>query len=109
MEPITTALITDLNTSLALQLPETIAFGELEEKLTAHINQLIKKDFEKLVALLYRIDVNEKKLKTCLALYTDENAGKIIAGLILERLQEKINSRKKFNNGSTNFNEEEKW
>lgn len=109
MEPITTALITDLNTSLALQLPETIAIGELEEKLAAHINQLIQKDFEKLVALLYRIDVNEKKLKTCLNLYADENAGKIIAGLILERLQEKINSRKKSSSADTNFNDEEKW
>jgi hypothetical protein len=109
MEPITTALITDLNTSLALQFSETITSVELEEKLAAHINRLIQKDFEKLVALLYRIDVNEKKLKTCLNLYADENAGKIIAGLILERLQEKINSRKKFSSGNTNFNNEEKW
>jgi hypothetical protein len=101
-------LIQNINKELAIELPEKIALNDLEENLSLHINHLIEKDFEKLVSLLYRIDVNENKLKNVLHIYADENAGKIIAKLIIERIREKTDSRKR-NRGNNNFNEEEKW
>jgi hypothetical protein len=79
-------LIQYINKDMALELPEKISFAELEEKLSASINQLIQNNFEKLVSLLYRIDVSEKKLKNLLQDHANENAGKIIAQLIIERL-----------------------
>ncbi len=107
MEP--NILIQDLNKSLNVELPEKISLAELEEKLAAHINQLIQHDFEKLVSLLYRIDVSEHKLKNLLQQYADENAGKIIAQLIIERQQEKINSRKQFGKKDELADDDEKW
>jgi len=54
--------------------------------LIAYINDCIKNDFNKLVQLLYRIDVSEAKLKTILQLNPNEDAAKLIATVILERL-----------------------
>ena len=56
-------IIPSINNELALALPEKLSMTELEEQLTQHINHLINTDFEKLVFYLYRIDVNETKMK----------------------------------------------
>lgn len=54
--------------------------------LIAYINDCIKNDFNKLVQLLYRIDVSEEKLKTILQSHPNEDAAKLIANVIVERL-----------------------
>ena len=102
-------LIQYINKDMALQLPEKISFAELEEKLSASINQLIQNNFEKLVSLLYRIDVSERKLKNLLQDHANENAGKIIAQLIIERQVEKMTLRKKYKKENTGASDEEPW
>ncbi|MBP6024316.1 hypothetical protein [Ferruginibacter sp.] len=102
-------LIQTINTDLALALPEKISFDKMQHELSDYINQLIKIDFEKLVAILYRIDVNEEKLKTFLIYNPNEDAGKVIADLVVERLQQKINLRKQFSGKSLTDDDEEKW
>jgi len=66
------------------------AFSELEQlgpsDLIAYINDCIQNDFNKLVQLLYRIDVSEEKLKYILQLNPNEDAAKLIAAVIVERL-----------------------
>ncbi len=66
------------------------AFSELEQlgpsDLIAFINDCIQHDFNKLVQLLYRIDVSEEKLKYILQLNPNEDAAKLIASVIIERL-----------------------
>jgi hypothetical protein len=54
--------------------------------LIAFINDCIKNDFNKLVQLLYRIDVSEEKLKSILQSHPNEDAAKLIATVIVERL-----------------------
>jgi hypothetical protein len=54
--------------------------------LIAYINDCIKNDFNKIVQLLYRIDVSEEKLKNILQSHPNEDAAKLIAILIVERL-----------------------
>jgi len=65
-------------------------FSELEQlgpsDLIAYINDCIQHDFNKLVQLLYRIDVSEEKLKYILQLNPNEDAAKLIAAVIIERL-----------------------
>ena len=67
-----------------------INLQSLEKLDTPHleqaINELIKNDFSRLVQLLYRIDVSEAKLKNILSANPNENAGKLIAQVIIERL-----------------------
>jgi hypothetical protein len=90
------ALLYDLNTAYGLDLPETATIGMLETILAARINTLIVDDFNRLVQLLYRIDVDEEKLKKLLRENSTTDAGLLIAGLIIRRQWEKIETRRKF-------------
>ena len=102
-------LVQDINTTLAIELPEKISLEDLQNKLSAHINQLIKNNFETLVALLYKIDIDEEKLKFHLIDNPNEDAGNVIASLIIERLQQKAVFKKQFPNKSSSADNEEKW
>lgn len=73
-----------------------------------YINHLINHDFEKLVFLLYRIDVSEQKIKTLLENTSAVNASELIAQAIIERLEEKKLSRAKYKQ-TGEIAEEEKW
>ena len=70
--------------------------GNLEDALTFYINHLIQNDFQKLVSLLYKIDVDEGKLKRILRENPGKDAADIIAHLIIERELQKIETRKLF-------------
>ena len=102
-------LVQQVNKELALMLPEKISYEELYSKLSAHLNELIKTDFEKLISLLYRIDISEAKIKSLLKEQQQANAGDIIADLIIERQLQKIKSRELFSKRDDDFNEEERW
>lgn len=79
-----------------------------QEDLSKAINHLIETDFNALINLLYKIDIDEKQLKLHLQNSTESNAGEIIAGLIIQRQQQKQTTRKQFNR-QTNIPDEEKW
>lgn len=101
-------LIRLINNELPFQLPEKISLDEVKEKLAVHITYLINHDFEKLVYYLYRIDVNESKMKHLLEQNGGENASSLIADLIIERQSEKIKSRKENKNDAI-IPEDDKW
>jgi hypothetical protein len=101
-----TDLITHINQSLEIELPVSVSQQELREQLVAHINQLINHDFEKLVFYLYRIDVDETKMRRLLEQREGEGAAGLIADLIIERQLQKIESRKKFKQENTGTDEE---
>jgi hypothetical protein len=101
-------IIQEINKDLAIALPESISFDELKKLLAEHINSLIKTNFEKLVSILYRIDVSEKKLKHLLQ-ETSDDAGSIIADTIIERQLQKIKSRQQFSQRDNDISEEDKW
>ena len=78
--------------------------------LIQHINGLIAKDFEALMFLLYRIDVNERIVKEQIAASKGEHAAAIIADLIIERQLKKIEWRKKFREAPpAQEDEDERW
>ena len=89
-------LIQDLNRSYELQLAEQLSAAELEGLLAEKVNRLIREDFGALVQLLYRIDVNEARLREVLKVNAGEDSGKIIARLIMERQWQKIETRRKY-------------
>lgn len=69
------------------------------EEFAQFINHLISTDFSRLLNILYRVDVEEKKVKAALA-DNDNDAGKsaghIIAALLVERQVEKIKVREEY-------------
>ena len=94
-----------VNDSFSLQSNET----NFEEFLTEKINFLIVNDFNKLIYILYRADINEQKLNKLLAENKKEDAGKIIAALFIQRLLEKIKSRQENKTNAGNDSQEERW
>jgi hypothetical protein len=92
------------------QLPATInEMEEAENYLADKINGLIKNNFDHLVYILYRVDVDEAKLKNVLKENPQQDAGKIIARLLIERQLQKIILRKQFTKKEDGINEEDKW
>ncbi len=83
--------------------------NDLFVRLSAAINGLIIHDFERLVSILYRLDINEAKLEHLLAQKTGENASDTIAALIVERQLQKIKSRQENRRDSNDIAEEDKW
>ena len=82
---------------------------KLRQKLIFLINELIKKDFDALIRLLYRIDVYEKKIRLYLSKNRQEDSAAILADLIIERQLEKTESRKKLSENKNEECDEEKW
>ena len=108
MLSINTDLIPEINQSLEISLSAANSLEELKQKLALHVNHLINNDFEKLVFYLYRIDVNEFKMKKLLDQNEGENAAGLIADLIIERQLEKIKSRKE-SKSNKDIPDDDKW
>lgn len=93
---------------LGLMFRETdndLRFRQLADK----INDLLVNDFDRLIAILYRMDVSDIKLKNLLKNNPGEDAGKIIAELMVERQAQKIKSREQFTQKKDDIDENEKW
>jgi hypothetical protein len=93
-----------MNTNLDVSVIENFSVTEL----TDFINQLIEENFSSLVHLLYKIDVSEKQLKDVLSSHPNENAGKLIAALIMKRLKQKQETKLSFKQ-ENDIAEDEKW
>jgi hypothetical protein len=100
--------IGELAHDLGLELKEDRS-GEARAVLVDHVNALVEKDFQQLIAILYRMDVNEHKLRSMLRDNPDSDAGSIIADLMIERQAQKIKSREQFRQQDNDITEEEKW
>lgn len=57
------------------------------------IDFLINNDFENLLRILYRIDVDEDKAKAMLAEKSDQKPSEVLADLVIERMIEKAAAR----------------
>ena len=78
------------------------------DQLASYVNFLLLNDFNGLIYLLYRVDVDEKKLRSILNEQKDQHASLIIADLILLRMKEKAQSRHSFKSDDE-IPEEDKW
>lgn len=87
---------------LALTDEESLAliainnYEVLKIQLAEKIDYLLKYDIEKLRYVLYRIDINEQKVKDALANFPIEESVLHIAELILQREIQKAISRKQY-------------
>ena len=70
------------------------------------INELIKNDFASLIQLLYRIDINEKKLKQLLKEHPEADSASIITDLIIARQIQKAATKKQFDKGQKSGSED---
>ena len=80
----------------------------LIDQMADEINYLINNDFNKLMFILYKVDVSEEKVRAMLQDKGHSNTGKEIAYLLIKRQLEKIEKRST-GNGSIDIPEDEKW
>lgn len=78
------------------------------EDLSKTINDLIDNDFHALIQVMYRMDINEKLLRETLLIHTDQDAGDLIADLIMDRQKQKLAFKNMFKQ-EDNIPEDEKW
>ena len=83
----------------SLMVDDEIDFKQFRSQLEHEIDYLINHNFEKLLWILYRIDVSEQKVKDQIATHP-ENAAEVIADLIIEHQMQKVKNRK---NSATGF------
>ena len=102
-------LVNSLIKEWPVQLSPNSTSEALRLELAAQINKLILEDFEKLVFLLYRIDVDEARMRALLANKKDSDAGLLLADLIIERQLQKIKSRHDYSGRDQEISSEEKW
>ena len=98
-----------INKDMGIDLPHDLTRKELNTHLEEYINELINNNFSLLIQALYRIDVSEPKLKAILLENPDQDAAKIIAQMIIERMAEKLRSGKERGNKDDDIPEEDKW
>lgn len=82
--------------------------ADLKKQLSQCLNHLLLHDFSQLVQLLYRLDVSEEKIKRTLEENAEQNAGDLLAELILQRQAEKkaVRDTHRF---SGDASDEERW
>ena len=97
----------DLGQQYRLLLKESASLGDLEESLADRVNTMIQSDFTSLIGILYRVDVDETRLRHLLA-ENKTNPGQIIARLIIDRQLQKIKSRRVFKSNPP-ASDEESW
>lgn len=88
---------------------EQVPNEKTKKRLMDLINELIQKDFNALVQLLYRIDVDEKKIRVYLKENKNQDSASVLADLIIDRQQQKIKSRQEFQTKNKKDDNDEKW
>lgn len=79
-------------------------FQAFRNLLIRRIEELAEKNMDKLMWLLYRVDVNERKLHATLKETPPENFASTIADMIIERQTQKVKLRKEFEGKETDWN-----
>jgi len=93
---------------LGIAIPYSASLDDLKNVLAEKFNDLINTDFNHLVQLLYRIDINEEKLKQVLKQIEGQDTAALLADLTIERQLQKIRSREDYRKDE-DISDDEKW
>ena len=107
MEEQVSQIIAQLSLTLEVELADGKSMDQLQAIIANRINYLISHDFEKLLRILYQVDISEKQLKKNL-LENKEDAASLIAQMIIERQLQKMKTRKEYK-ANSDIPDDEKW
>lgn len=96
----TTIAIIQQNFNLEISDADKENFIRFRELLIDKLSFLLNYDFEKLLWILYRIDVDEQLVKTALASNPEKPAAEILADLVIQRQMKKAETRIKYKSGN---------
>ena len=81
-------------------------FDRLRKILIDRVDDLLNHDFEKLLWILYRVDVSESRANQLLAEHPDKPA-EVLADLVIERQIQKVRSRLNYKKSTTDNRDSE--
>ena len=82
--------------SFELEKVNEITLEQIQKVLTSRIRDMLDKNVEKLLHILYRIDVNQKKTDKIFNSPFKDEIAENLAAAVIERQLEKIETRKKY-------------
>jgi len=91
-----------------IQIQEKADLNKLKERLTEELVYMLLHKMEALLQVLYRIDVNEKKVKACFDESQPDRIAPRLADLIIEREIQKSLTRKEYRERDNNSLKNEK-
>lgn len=74
------------------------AYNELSSQLTPIIDRLLSTNYQQLLTVLYKIDLDEKRISQLILDFNEQNVSAQIAHLIIERELKKVLIRNYFKN-----------
>ena len=84
--------------------------GRWMRELIEGVNDMLVNDFNRLIAILYRLDVSDRKLRERLADSPKTDAARLIAEMMVEREVRKIKSRRETRRDDiSSIDEDERW
>lgn len=86
----------DFNLEQEQLLPVPGNLEEIRRRLKAVIDQLLEKDFERLLNAMYRLDIDESKFKQVLSGVYGNDVSAKLAEIIIERELRKVETRKHY-------------
>lgn len=89
----------DLDVPLQNEIESINVREKLHSYLTLLIQELIDKDFNRLLVALYRIDIPETKVVPVLELENPEKIASTLADLVIDRELQKVKTRRKYKSG----------
>ncbi len=78
------------------EVSENLTENQLREALVKTFEYLVEDNFQKLLQILYKADVDQYKLKELLANSEGKSTAEIIADAYIERQKQKIETWKKY-------------
>jgi hypothetical protein len=89
----------EISSGFLLSAADINNLEEMKRYLSAKINILLEDKYDSLINILYRIDVDDKKIEGVFSSGKKENIPDKIADLIIERQLQKIHYRKMYKEG----------
>ena len=83
------------------QLDDDQADEKLIEFMTGRIEALMATQFESLMSMMYRLDVNEGKIRKALDPANPENPARSLARLIVQRQKQRMATRQQYQQNSS--------
>ncbi|MFZ0455874.1 MAG: hypothetical protein WCE54_02295 [Ignavibacteriaceae bacterium] len=89
----------EISPGFLLSVKDIKNIEEMKKYLSDKINILLEEKYDSLINILYRIDIDDKKIEMIFSSERKENISDKIADLIIERQMQKIHYRKMYKEG----------
>jgi hypothetical protein len=86
----------ELENSFEVERAEDISLNEIKKRLESVIRNLLDKDLERLLSILYLIDVSQDKTDEIFSIDSKDDIAPLLAEAVIQRQLEKLETRMKY-------------